>query len=70
VAVKTVLEVVAAFIPACQMGGSVALLGQAFVFSCPKLGVVGSGLYVANTFVASLGALGVPFCLLPMLAAR
>jgi MFS family permease len=70
VAAKVVLAVLALFIPTFFMGGTICVLGQVFVSSPDKLGVTGSGLYAANTLGATMGALSVPFMLLPALGAR
>lgn len=63
--VKTCLAVAALFVPAFLMGGTLPLLAQAFVSSPRKLGEIGGGVYAANTFGATVGALSVPFYLLP-----
>jgi len=63
--VKTCLAAAALFVPAFLMGGTLPLLAQAFVHSPGELGGVGGAVYAANTFGATLGALSVPFYLLP-----
>jgi spermidine synthase len=70
IAVKTVLAMAALFVPAFLMGGTLPLLAQAFVSSKGETGKTGSAIYAANTFGAVLGALGVPFLLLPALGAE
>ena len=70
VGIKMVLALLALFIPTFLMGGTICVLGQAFVPSPQKLGVTGSSLYAANTLGATMGALSVPFVLLPALGAR
>jgi spermidine synthase len=67
--VKTCLAVAALFAPAFLMGGTLPLLAQAFASSPQTLGEVGSGVYAANTFGATAGALSVPFWLLPTFGA-
>lgn len=69
IAVKTALAVLALFLPAFLMGGTLALLAQAFVASPWDVGIGGSSLYAANTFGATAGTLCVPFLLLPYLGA-
>jgi spermidine synthase len=63
--VKVCLAAAALFVPAFLMGGTLPLLAQAFVSSPGELGEVGGGVYAANTFGATVGALSVPFFLLP-----
>lgn len=70
VIVKTCLAAAALFVPAFLMGGTLPLLAQAFVFSPRKLGEIGGGVYAANTFGATVGALSVPFYLLPAFGAN
>lgn len=70
VIVKTCLAAAALFVPAFLMGGTLPLLAQAFVSSPRKFGATGSGVYAANTFGATVGALSVPFFLLPTLGAN
>ena len=62
-----VLALLALFIPRFFMGGTICVLGQAFVPVSKKLGVTGSSLYAANTLGATIGAVSVPFVLLPAL---
>jgi spermidine synthase len=69
IVVKSCLAVAAIFAPAFLMGGTLPLLAQAFVSSTRTLGEAGSGIYAANTFGATAGALSVPFCLLPAFGA-
>ena len=69
VAGKLLLTLAALFLPAFFMGGTVPVLARAFVGERGRLGVVGSGLYAANTLGAAVGALSVPFCWLPLLGA-
>jgi spermidine synthase len=69
VAVKLLLTLIALFVPTFFMGGTVPVLARAFVGERARLGVVGSGLYAANTLGAAVGALSVPFCWLPLLGA-
>lgn len=68
--VKTCLAVAALFIPSFLMGGTLPLLAQALVTSPRKFGETGSGVYAANTFGATVGALSVPFYLLPTFGAN
>ena len=68
--VKSCLAAAALFVPAFLMGGTLPLLAQAFVPSPGELGKVGSGVYAANTFGATAGALSVPFFLLPTYGAN
>ncbi|HKS38597.1 MAG TPA: fused MFS/spermidine synthase [Verrucomicrobiae bacterium] len=68
-AVKTVLAMLALFIPTFCLGGTVPLLGQAIAAEHRQLGVSAGGLYAANTFGAALGAFSVPFFWLPNLTA-
>jgi spermidine synthase len=70
VVVKTCLAAAALFVPAFLMGGTLPLLAQAFVSPRRTLGEVGSGVYAANTFGATLGALSAPFYLLPTFGAE
>lgn len=70
VAVKTALAAVALFVPAFLMGGTLPLLAHAFVASREEFGKTGSVIYAANTFGAVVGALAVPFLLLPTLGAE
>jgi spermidine synthase len=70
VVVKTCLAVAALFAPAFLMGGTLPLLAQAFVSSPRKLGEIGGGVYAANTLGATVGALSVPFYLLPAFGAH
>jgi len=70
VAVKTALAAAALFVPAFLMGGTLPLLAHAFVSSREEFGKTGSVIYAANTFGAVLGALAVPFLLLPTLGAE
>lgn len=70
VAVKTVLTVAAVFVPSFGMGGTIPLLGHAMTGSSRRLGVQTAPLYAANTFGAAIGALSVPFLLLPNFSAR
>jgi spermidine synthase len=66
---KVFLAAAALFVPTFLMGGTLPLLAQAFVSSPRTFGKVGSGVYAANTFGATLGALSVPFYLLPTFGA-
>lgn len=68
-AVKTLLAMLALFLPTFFMGGTVPLLGHAFDANRRRLGISAGGLYAANTFGAALGALSVPFALLPAFGA-
>jgi spermidine synthase len=68
--VKSCLAVAALFVPSFLMGGTLPLLAQAFVSAQRALGEVGSGIYAANTFGATIGALSVPFYLLPTFGAE
>ena len=70
VAVKTALAAAALFVPAFLMGGTLPLLAHAFVASREEFGKTGSAVYAANTFGAVVGALAVPFLLLPTLGAE
>ncbi len=64
--VKTLLAMVALFIPTFFMGGTVPVLGHALAASRGgRLGITAGGLYAANTLGAALGALSVPFFWLP-----
>jgi spermidine synthase len=67
--VKTCLAAAALFPPAFLMGGTLPVLAQVFISSPRKFGEVGSGVYAANTFGATVGALSVPFYLLPTFGA-
>jgi len=69
VALKILLTLVALFAPTFFMGGTVPVLARAFVRERAQLGLVGSGLYAANTLGAAVGALSVPFLWLPWLGA-
>jgi spermidine synthase len=69
-AVKLLLTLIALFLPTFFVGGTVPVLARAFVGERAQLGVIGSGLYAANTLGAALGALSVPFCWLPLLGAN
>src|SRR5580765_2231076 len=68
-AVKTLLAVLALFVPTFFMGGTVPVLSQAFSQERRRLGISAGGLYAANTFGAVAGALSVPFFWLPKLGA-
>jgi spermidine synthase len=68
-AVKTILALLALFLPAFCMGGTVPLLGQAIATERRQLGISAGGLYAANTFGAAVGAFSVPFFWLPNLTA-
>lgn len=68
-AVKTLLAMLALFLPTLFMGGTVPLLGHAFDANRRRLGISAGGLYAANTFGAAVGALSVPFALLPAFGA-
>src|SRR5205807_2083009 len=69
-ATKTILAMLALFLPTFCMGGTVPLLSQAIAAERRRLGISAGGLYAANTFGAALGALSVPFLWLPNLSAR
>jgi spermidine synthase len=69
VAVKTLLAMAALFVPSFLMGGTLPALAHAFVTSKDEFAKTGSAIYAANTFGAVLGALCVPFLLLPTLGA-
>ena len=64
-AVKTMLAMLALFLPTFCMGGTVPLMGQAFAGGRRHLGISAGGLYAANTFGAAVGAFSVPFFWLP-----
>ena len=68
-AVKTLLAVLALFVPTFFMGGTVPVLSQTFSQERRRLGISAGGLYAANTFGAVAGALSVPFFWLPQLGA-
>ena len=64
-ALKTLLAMVALFIPAFCMGGTIPILGSMADQGRRRLGVTAGALYAANTLGATLGALSVPFFWLP-----
>ena len=68
-AVKLLLTVIALFLPAFCMGGTLPVLAQAVALTGGRAGVIGSGLYAANTLGAAAGALSVPFFWLPQFGA-
>ena len=68
-AAKTLLAILALFVPTFLMGGTLPVLGQAFDKEGRRLGISAGGLYAANTFGAVAGALSVPFFWLPKLGA-
>lgn len=70
VAAKMFLAFLALAIPTFCMGGTLPVLGQLVDQGRKKLGTSAGMLYVANTAGAGLGALSVPFLLLPVLGAR
>ncbi len=55
------------FLPTFCMGGTLPLLGQLVDHGQKRLGLTAGWLYVVNTIGAGLGALAVPFLLLPRL---
>jgi len=57
---KLLLAMVALFLPTFCMGGTVPVLALALAATGRRVGVVGSGLYAANTLGAAAGALSVP----------
>lgn len=68
-ALKLLLTALALFLPSFCMGGTVPLLAQALAGERARLGLIGSGLYAANTVGAAAGALSVPFFWLPQFGA-
>jgi len=64
---KLALVFVALLLPTFCMGGTLPILGALVDRGPHRLGVTAGLLYVANTAGASLGALCVPFALLPLL---
>lgn len=69
VATKTLLAVIALFVPSFCMGGTVPVVSTLFDAQRRRLGVSAGGLYAANTLGAVVGALSVPFFWLPRLGA-
>lgn len=69
-AIKTVLAMAAILLPCLLMGGSVPLLSQAFAGARERAGIIGSSFYAVNIAGAVIGAVSVPFLLLPVLGAR
>ncbi len=67
VAAKTAFTFAAVLLPTFCMGGTLPLLGQFVDRGRQRLGLTAGWLYVANTAGAGLGALAVPFLLLPRL---
>lgn len=65
VAVRTALVFIALLAPTFCMGGTLPLLGQFVDRGRQHLGQTAGWLYVMNTVGAALGALAVPFLLLP-----
>jgi spermidine synthase len=66
---KTIFVMIALFAPTFLMGGTLPVLAQAVAADLGGLGVRAGGLYAVNTLGATLGALSVPFALLPVLGA-
>lgn len=66
-AVKLAMAFAAIAVPTFCMGGTLPLLGRFADQGRQHLGLTAGLLYVANTAGASLGALSVPFVLLPLL---
>ncbi len=67
VAVRIAVAFITLLIPTFCMGGTLPLLGQLVDQGRQQLGLTAGWLYVANTVGAGLGALAVPFLLLPQL---
>jgi spermidine synthase len=67
--VKVLLAMVAVGLPTFFMGGTLPALGEAVTRAGQRLGLPVGGLYAANVAGAALGALAVPFGLLPALGA-
>ena len=67
VAVRVAVAFVALLIPTFCMGGTLPLLGQLVDRGQHRLGITAGWLYMVNTVGAGLGALAVPFFLLPQL---
>lgn len=65
--VKLALAAVAVGLPTLLMGGTLPALGEAVATDRTRLGVPMGGLYALNLLGAAMGALGVPFVLLPRL---
>ena len=66
-AIRTLVVFVAVLIPTFCMGGTLPLLGHLVDRGQRHLGLTAGWLYVVNTAGAGLGALAVPFLLLPNL---
>jgi spermidine synthase len=66
-AAKIALTMLALLVPTFLMGGLLPALAQAMAADRGRLGVEGGGLYSINTLGAALGALSVPYLLLPAL---
>lgn len=64
---KITLSMIAIFLPTFLMGGTLPALAQAIAADLGRLGVRAGGLYAVNTLGATLGALSVPFVILPSL---
>ena len=69
-AVRLLLAFVSIALPTFCMGGTLPLLGQLVDRGPRRLGLNAGLLYAANTAGAALGALSVPFVLLPAMGAR
>ena len=67
VAARVALTFLVLLIPTFCMGGTLPLLGQLVDNGQHRLGLTAGWLYVVNTVGAGLGALAVPFLLLPQL---
>jgi len=65
--VRTLVVFMAVLLPTFCMGGTLPLLGQLVDRGRQQLGLTAGWLYVVNTVGAGLGALAVPFLLLPRL---
>lgn len=67
VTLRTAAAFLVLFVPTFCMGGTLPLLGEVVDRGRRQLGLTAGWLYVANTAGAGLGALTVPFLLLPAL---
>jgi spermidine synthase len=70
VMIKTALAFVCLFAPTFCMGGTLPVLAQLVDSGGTRLGLTAGWLYVVNTAGAALGALSVPFILLPRFGAN
>ena len=67
---KTVLAILALFLPTFCMGGTLPVLAENARSSPGQIEIGPAGLYAANTWGAALGALSVPFFWLPRFGMR